>query len=62
MHMNVLISNSQKAEMNKMSEESVEMEYISLQGKISNTPSGRDVLAKHQLSADWSDWPVEKNI
>ena len=62
MHMNVLISNSQKAEMNKMSEEMLDMEYISLQGNISNTPSGTDVLAQHQLRADWSDWPVEKNI
>ena len=62
MHMNVLISNSQKAEMNKMSEEKLDMEYISLQENISNTPSGTDVLAQYQLRADWSDWPVEKNI
>ena len=55
MHMNVLISNSQKAEMNKMSEEKLDMEYISLQENISNTPSGTDVLAQYQLRADWSD-------
>ena len=45
-----------------MAEESVDMGYISLQGYIRNTPSEIEVHAEHQLTADKSIWPVEKNI
>ena len=38
------------------------MEYISLHKYIRNTPSDTKVHAVHQLRADRSTWPVEKNI
>ena len=37
-----------------MAEESVDVEYISLQGYIRNTPSDTEVHIKHQLMADRS--------
>ena len=37
-----------------MAEESVDVEYISLQGYIRNTPSDTEVLAEHQLTVDKS--------
>ena len=37
---------------NKMAEESVDMEYISLQGYIRNTPSDTELHVEHQLTAD----------
>ena len=37
-------------------------EYISLHRYIRNTPSDTEVPAEHQLRADRSTWPVEKNI
>ena len=43
-----------------MAEESLAVEYISLQGYIRNIPSETEV--QHQLTADKSTWPVEKNI
>ena len=36
---------------NKMAEEQVHMEYISLHGYIKNTPSDTEVHAEHQLRA-----------
>ena len=39
---------------NKMAEEQVDMEYISLHGYIRNTPSDTEVHAEHQLRADRS--------
>ena len=45
-----------------MAEEQVDVEYISLQGYIRNTPSDTEVHAEHQLRADRRTWPVEKNI
>ena len=47
---------------NKTAEESVDMEYIALHGYIRNTPSDTEVHAEHQLKADKSTWPVEKNV
>ena len=38
------------------------MEYISLHGYIRNTSSDTEVHAEHQLRADRSTRPVEKNI
>ena len=38
------------------------MEYISLHRYIRNTTSDTEVHAEHQLRADRSTWPVEKNI
>ena len=35
-----------------MAEEQVDVEYISLQGYIRNTPSDTEVHAEHQLRAD----------
>ena len=46
----------------KMVEEQVDAEYISLHGYIRNTPSDIEMHAEHQLRADRSTWPVEKNI
>ena len=40
----------------------MDVEYISLHGYIRNIPSDTEVLAEHQLRADRSTWPVEKNI
>ena len=37
---------------NKMAEEQVDMEYISLHGYIRNTPSDTVAHAEHQLRAD----------
>ena len=37
-------------------------EYISLHRYTRNTPSDTEVDAEHQLRADRSTWPVEKNI
>ena len=37
---------------NKMVEEQVDVEYISLLGYIRNTPSNTEVHAEHQLRAD----------
>ena len=45
-----------------MVEEQVDVDYISLYGYIRNTPSDTEVHAEHQLRADKSAWPVEKNI
>ena len=45
-----------------MAEEQVDVEYISLHGYIKNTPSDTEVHAEHQLRADRSAWPEEKNI
>ena len=39
---------------NKMAEEQVDMEYISLHGYIRNTPSDTEVHAEHQLRVDRS--------
>ena len=39
---------------NKMTEEWVDVEYISLHGYIRNTPSDTEVHAKHQLRVDRS--------
>ena len=39
---------------NKMAEEQVDVEYISLHGYIRNTPSDTEVHAEHQLRADRS--------
>ena len=39
---------------NKMAEERVDVEYISLHGYIRNTPSDTEVYAEHQLRADKS--------
>ena len=39
---------------NKIVEEEVEVEYISLHGYIRNTPSDTEVHAEHQLRADMS--------
>ena len=36
---------------NKMAEEQVDVEYISLHGYIRNTPSDTEVHAEHQLRA-----------
>ena len=49
-------------EENRMAEEEVDVEYISLQGYIGNTPSDTELRAKHQLSVDKCSWPVEKNM
>ena len=38
------------------------MECISLRGYIRNTPSDTGVQAEHQLGADRSTSPAEKNI
>ena len=45
-----------------MVEEYVDVEYISLHGHIRKAPSDTEVHAEHQLRADRSTWPVEKNI
>ena len=45
-----------------MAEEWVDVQYISLHGYIRNTPSDTKVLAEHQLRANRSAWPLEKNI
>ena len=45
-----------------MAEEQVDVEYISLHGYIRNTLSDTEVHAEHQLRADKSTCPVEKNI
>ena len=45
-----------------MAEEEVDVEYISLHRYIRNTPSDTEVHAEHQLRADRSTWPAEKNI
>ena len=47
---------------NKMVEELVDMEYISLHGYIRNTPSETEVHAEHQLTAYRRTRPAEKNI
>ena len=39
---------------NKMAEEWVDVEYISLHGYIRNTPSDTEVHAEHQLRVDRS--------
>ena len=45
-----------------MAEEEVDVEYTSLHGYIKNTPSDTEVYAEHQLRADRSTWPEEKNM
>ena len=45
-----------------MVEELVDVEYIPFHGYIRNTPSDTEVHAEHQLRADQSTWPAEKNI
>ena len=45
-----------------MTEEQVDMEYITLHGYIRNTPSDTEVHAEHQLRVDRSTQPGEKNI
>ena len=47
---------------NKMVEEAVDVEYISLHRYIRNKPSDTEVHAEHQLRADRSTRPMEKNI
>ena len=47
---------------NKMVEDSVDMEYISLHGYIRDTPSDTEVHAELQLRVDRNTWLVEKNI
>ena len=47
---------------NKMMEEEVDVEYLSLHGYIRNTPSDTEGHAEHQLRADRSTRPEEKNI
>ena len=39
---------------NKMAEEQLDVEYISLYGYLRNTPSDTEVPAEHQLRADRS--------
>ena len=39
---------------NKMAQEEVDVECLSLHGYIRNTPSDTEVLAEHQLRADRS--------
>ena len=51
-----------KQEQDKMMEEEVDVEYLSLHGYIRNTPSDTEVHAEHQLRADRSTWPVEKDV
>ena len=48
-------------EENKMAEEQVDVENVSLHGYIGNTPSDTDVHAEHKLREDRNTWPVEKN-
>ena len=45
-----------------MMEEYMDMEYLSFHGYIRNTPSDSEVHVEHQLRADRSTWPAEKNI
>ena len=45
-----------------MVEELVDVEYIPFHGYIRNTPSDTEVHAEHQLRADQSTRPAEKNI
>ena len=40
----------------------MDVKYISLHRYIRNIPSDTEVYAEHQLRADRSTWPVEKNI
>ena len=47
---------------NKMVEEEVDVEYISLHRYIRNKPSDTEVHAEHQLRADRNTRPMEKNI
>ena len=47
---------------NKMAEEQLDVEYISLHGYIRNTPSYTEVHAEYHMRVDRSTWPVEKNI
>ena len=51
-----------KQKENKMAEEWVDMEYISLYRYIRNTPSDTEVYAEYQLRVDRSTWPVAKNM
>ena len=60
-HLARLIKRGQKGD-NKMAEEYVDVEYISLRGYTRNTPSDTEVDAEHQLRADRSTWPMEKTI
>ena len=41
---------------NKMMEEEVDVEYLSLHGYIRNTPSDTEGHAEYQLRADRSTW------
>ena len=45
-----------------MVEDQVDVQYISLHRYIRDTPSDTEVPSEHQLRADRSTWPVEKNI
>ena len=47
---------------NKAAEQKVDMEYFSLHGYIRNVSSDTQVRAQHQLRADRSTRPAEKNI
>ena len=40
----------------------MDVEYFPLHGYIRNTPSDTEVHAEHQLRADWSTRPEEKNM
>ena len=51
-----------KQKENKMAEEWVDMEYISLYRYIRNTPSDTEVYAEYQLRVDRSTRPVDKKI
>ena len=45
-----------KQEQDKMMEEEVDVEYLSLHGYIRNTPSDTEGHAEYQLRADRSTW------
>ena len=47
---------------NKMAEEEMDTQYISLHGYMRNTPSDTQAHTEHQLSADRRTWPVEKSM
>ena len=48
------MSNKMVSLENKMMEEYMDMEYISLRGYVRNTPSDTEVHAEHQLRVDRS--------
>ena len=58
----LLTPNKKHWQENRMVEEYVDVEYISLHGYVRSTPSDTEVHAEHQLRVNRSTWPVEKNI